>query len=307
MGSMHMNLNHHLNLLWRFDRGLCLKEVVLGTVREGDVVVDAGCGTGVLSLWAAKAGARKVYAVDMAANDVGEALAEANGVKDKIAFVRGDLAGFHLPDGGRCDVLLAMVYFNDPRRDAAQMALTFRLRERLLRAGGAQIPNRVRYTAQIMDWPTQDVGERLAEIDRRVSIMEDRYDLKLGPMSEAAKRTPDGSWFPSRLESGAVERRDARILSERITLSDVDYAGEFHGYPDRLRCRIKNPGIATAVLFTQELYAGTRLVFANESVSWLESPRRVESECDLELALDRTWFTSNRIATDVVPPASVRK
>ena len=32
---------------------------------KGKVVVDVGTGTGVLSIWSAKAGARKVYAIDV--------------------------------------------------------------------------------------------------------------------------------------------------------------------------------------------------------------------------------------------------
>jgi ribosomal protein L11 methylase PrmA len=64
MANMMMNFGHHLNLLSRFDRGYSLQRSVFETVKKGNIVFDAGCGSGVLSVWAAQAGAKKVYAVD---------------------------------------------------------------------------------------------------------------------------------------------------------------------------------------------------------------------------------------------------
>lgn len=52
---------------------------------EGKVVLDVGCGTGILSMFAARAGARKVYAVD-ASNVAYKAMRniKANGFQEVI-------------------------------------------------------------------------------------------------------------------------------------------------------------------------------------------------------------------------------
>ena len=62
-------------------------------VKEEDVVVDIGCGTGILAIIAAKLGARRVYGTDIAPDVVEVATANAArlGVGDQVSFVRGDL------------------------------------------------------------------------------------------------------------------------------------------------------------------------------------------------------------------------
>jgi methylase of polypeptide subunit release factors len=59
----------------------------------GSVVVDVGCGSGILSIIAAKLGASRVYGVDAAEEtvEVATANAEAHGVADKVQFARGDM------------------------------------------------------------------------------------------------------------------------------------------------------------------------------------------------------------------------
>lgn len=294
MGSMHMNAGHHANLLWRFDRGLVLKEAVLATVQPGDFVIDAGCGTGLLALWAAKAGAKKVLAIDFADVSMGRALAEENQVADRIEFIRADLTQFELPTDERSDVLLAMVYFNDPRRDAAQSKLTCSLREKVLKSGGKQIPDRVVYTAAPLEWHQQDLVSRLADVDKKVSVMEERYDLSLGAIREGARQFPDRSWYPQRREDGLLDRGTARILSPgHQPLATINYAEPYAGYPAHFQCAISQPGVCNAILFTQALYAGKRLVFSNESLSWVREPQRVEAGMEIRFALDDEWFGSN--------------
>jgi release factor glutamine methyltransferase len=62
-------------------------------VKEGDVVIDVGTGTGVLAIIAAKLGASRVLAIDKSpeVEEVGRANAEAHGVADRIEFHQGDL------------------------------------------------------------------------------------------------------------------------------------------------------------------------------------------------------------------------
>lgn len=62
------------------------------------IVMDIGTGSGILAIWAAKAGAKKVYAIeytDMALN--ARKLVEANGVADVVTVLQGTVEGIKLP------------------------------------------------------------------------------------------------------------------------------------------------------------------------------------------------------------------
>ncbi|BGP18288.1 hypothetical protein JCM10213_008461 [Rhodosporidiobolus nylandii] len=73
---------------------------------KGKVVLDVGCGTGILSMFAAKAGARKVYAVD--ASNVAfkaERNIRANGLDGVIEVKKGKVEEIVLPE--KVDVIIS--------------------------------------------------------------------------------------------------------------------------------------------------------------------------------------------------------
>ena len=79
-------------------------------VEEGDVVVDVGCGSGVLSIIAAKLGASRVFGLDAAPDvvEVASTNAARHGVDGVTTFLQGDLFD-PLPDGLTADVVIGDV------------------------------------------------------------------------------------------------------------------------------------------------------------------------------------------------------
>lgn len=62
------------------------------------VVLDVGCGTGILSLFASKAGAAHVYGVDMSAiAEYAEKIVKDNGYSEKVTIIRGKIEEIDLP------------------------------------------------------------------------------------------------------------------------------------------------------------------------------------------------------------------
>jgi predicted RNA methylase len=77
------------------------------TVGAGDVVLELGAGTGILSLFAAEAGAGKVFAVEVDDYlcDCLEDTVRANGLGGRIEVLRGDVRELDLPSA--VDVVIA--------------------------------------------------------------------------------------------------------------------------------------------------------------------------------------------------------
>ena len=65
---------------------------------KNKIVLDVGCGTGILSMFAAKAGAKQVYGVDMSGIvEQARNIVEKNGFKDKVTIIRGKIEEIQLP------------------------------------------------------------------------------------------------------------------------------------------------------------------------------------------------------------------
>jgi protein arginine N-methyltransferase 3 len=78
---------------------------------RGRTVLDVGCGTGVLSMFAAKAGAKRVIGVDMSDMiDHARKLVEINGFSDVVTLLKGKVEEVKLPVKEVSHPLISSVY-----------------------------------------------------------------------------------------------------------------------------------------------------------------------------------------------------
>ncbi|MGB1251225.1 MAG: 50S ribosomal protein L11 methyltransferase [Candidatus Promineifilaceae bacterium] len=132
----------HIEMLNDRTRTAQYLKAIREVVREGDVVVDLGTGTGVLALAAAQAGASHVYAIEINARIARAAKANfaRNGFADKISLHLGRSTGIVLPE--RADVLISEIIGNDPF-DEQIIEMTTDARLRFLKPNARMIPNRI--------------------------------------------------------------------------------------------------------------------------------------------------------------------
>ncbi len=135
-------LDFHLSMLLDTARMDSYRRAILATVRPGDVVLDIGCGTGVLSFMACEAGAERVYAIEGGpVIDVAQELAIDNGFADRIDFIRGWSPDVELPEPA--DVLITETIGHAGLEEGI-IAWTSDARQRLLRPGAVILPQRLR-------------------------------------------------------------------------------------------------------------------------------------------------------------------
>jgi len=82
------------------------KQAIEDVVKEGDVVVDAGAGTGILGIFAALDDAKHIYSIELHERfcRLISNLAKRNGVENKLTVIKGDATKAEIPE--KIDVLI---------------------------------------------------------------------------------------------------------------------------------------------------------------------------------------------------------
>lgn len=195
------------------------RDSIAATVRPGNVVLDVGAGSGILSLFAAQAGAARVYAVERAAGAaaIARRMVADNGFADVVQVIDADLDRAVI--GEPVDVIVSEwlgVYGVDENMLPPLVAA----RDRWLRSGGTVIPGSVTTCAAPVFHSAAD--EVLGYHDRS------RYGLDLSalapfPLDEAV-------CLPAGADSASLRAGGAALWSvDPMTASTAEAASPFAG------------------------------------------------------------------------------
>lgn len=117
------------------------RKAIFERVKPGDVVLDFGAGSGILSIFAAKAGARKVYAVERTSIvKIASELLHKNGLEDRVELINADMETADLPE--KVDLIVSD-WMGGYGVDENALPPLLVARDRYLKPGGVILPERV--------------------------------------------------------------------------------------------------------------------------------------------------------------------
>jgi SAM-dependent methyltransferase len=141
--NIHINIENHHAMLRDFVRLAAYRRAIERAVTPDTVAMDLGCGSGILSFFTARAGAKKVYAIERRPDIIllAAELANVNGLGDAVQFVEGassqlDAALFE----PKPDLLVAEILGNGILEENV-LEFTLDVRRRFLKPGARMIPS----------------------------------------------------------------------------------------------------------------------------------------------------------------------
>lgn len=224
-----MSVSYYASLLAFNNRIEAFQRGIAEAVRPGDRVLDVGTGLGTFAFFAARSGAERVVAVDAdPVLHLAETVAMANGLADKVEFVRGSAPG--VLASGEFDVVI-FEDFPTSLLDGPTFAMLRRLQDEHVSAGGRMVPSAARlclapvhsppsraetfpmdadgHARFGLDWSA--IRPFLANTPRRVALSPDCLRgeaacgprLPLLPLPRASDLKVEGSWDAT--EAGTVD------------------------------------------------------------------------------------------------------
>ncbi len=157
---MYAEFEVHRTMIRDQIRTEAFQRAIEAVVHPGDVVLDVGAGSGVLSMFAARAGAARVYAVEQTSIAVlAQELVAANRLSDVIEVIQGDVVDIEPPE--RVDVIVSE-WLGGFGIDEGMLVPVIAARDRWLKPGGVMVPGSVTaWTALVRDRYLEEMIEFL--------------------------------------------------------------------------------------------------------------------------------------------------
>ncbi len=227
----YYDLRSHEWMLKDSVRCEAFRKAIADVVTPGCSVLDVGAGSGILSVFAAQAGAGVVYAVERTGIvELARRIVAENGFGDRVQVLREDMEAIELPR--KVDIIVSE-WLGGYALDENLMPIVALARERWLKPGGRVIPQAVTsFMAPVYDnllqqdidfWRSEPYGLDLSAVGAARACQADngRHDLKQGQILCA----PQALWS---VESGTCSVADAnRPFQARLEFT-AERDGQFN-------------------------------------------------------------------------------
>jgi protein arginine N-methyltransferase 1 len=253
MGHAFATPAAHHTMLRDHVRMMAYRAAIFAAARD-KVVVDLGCGSGVLSIFAAQAGARHVYAIEETKIAALAALMfEANGCADRITLLRGNSHDLELPE--RAQLLVHEIIGADPF-DENILPILADARRRLLAPDGIFLPDAMEVFCVGVE--IDDVPGPTERMVQEAEQLQHLYGVNFAPYILAIEAYRDALAVgaePSRVD------KSSRVLTGPCRLRSVRFAEEtpLHELPAELE--IAGDGMlgGLVIYFRAQLHGGVEL------------------------------------------------
>ena len=246
---MYAEIEVHRTMICDRVRTEAFRRAIDSTVRPGDIVLDVGAGSGILSMFAAQAGAERVYAVERTTVAVlAQELAAANGLAEVIEVIQGDVMDVELPE--HVDVIVSE-WLGGFGIDEGMLTPVIAARDRWLEPGGVMIPRSVTAWAAL-------VHDRY--LDETVGFLKDNpYDLRLGKLVEMTVNEISYSGTFRHLAAGDSRSEPGRLWTTDADMISLEQAQAPHEAETLLQVHDQGTANALALWFSAELAPGISL------------------------------------------------
>ena len=260
-------------------------EAIAAAVRPGDVVADIGCGPGLLSLLACRAGARRVFAIEPdECIQLAREAATANGLGDVIEFFQSDSSRTELPE--RVNVIVSDLRGVLPLfRDVIPVLED--ARQRFLVPGGIMIPQRDILKAALIEAP-EYYSELTSPWERKLAGL----DLS-SPLSQILNQLHKANFADEQLLSAPLDWGvlDYTVGAQTHVAAELNFdvikAGTVHGICVWFETKLfQNIGYSTG--------PGIQSVYGHMFLPWLK-PVSLEQETKIHVSLHADLIASEYV------------
>jgi 16S rRNA G966 N2-methylase RsmD len=236
---------------------------------KGKRVIDLGCGTGILSLFAATSGADHVTAIEETnISDITEKMIVSNKMSSKITLCKKNSKEVSLDK--KADVLIHEIIGSDPF-DENIIEYVFDAKKRLLNKSAILIPGRLQVCCVAFE--EENIWNYL---QNESQTFENLYDLSFTPYINAIEQTPADT-LRSRITPSNNNYFGKKILSRETLMYDVDFYKEFDDSVLRkkvITVNFERDGLLSGILIYFKAYLSEGIVLNTSPygppTSWLQ-------------------------------------